>query len=198
MRKPFRSVKEAVMLFGEKVLAGEIYANKLNEMETKTRENGQYQSKLRAVTAELEETKQSLQKAKEEGTIMAFCLQSLKKDLEQTKRELQQLKARESYKEPDDPEIEELKFIENTSRVVVKPQTEDSFDYQFQKKRSVKFASPSSLEKLITSRDVDVNMVETHPSLEKKMKRKTLIPLIGGLFLKKKGGQGQENDSPRV
>ncbi|XP_019254938.1 PREDICTED: WEB family protein At2g17940-like isoform X2 [Nicotiana attenuata] len=202
MRQPFRSVKEAVMLFGEKVLAGEIHAKQLKETKAS---GGQNQPKFGgAVRVELEETKQSLQKAKEEGTFMAHCLQSLKEELELTRREIQQLKTREpQHKVPlimIDPEIEELKFIEQpSSKVEVKTQTgeedddeeEEEEEIEFQKKRSVKFASPPLLTKVIAVNEEDVKKeCETSPSqLKKKLKRKPLIPLIGALFSKKKGNQ---------
>ncbi|CAL5324278.1 hypothetical protein CsSME_00003281 [Camellia sinensis var. sinensis] len=192
-RAPFRSVKEAVMLFGERVLAGEIYANKLKEMQTRASEHGQFQSRIGAVSAELEETKQNLQKAKEEGHVMANCLKSLKQELEQTKKELHHLKtSREFHEQPVDPEIEELKFIENASKVEFKTQTQEGSQY-FEKKRSVKFASSPSLVKVISTKDVG-EVLETNPSSKKKIKKK--IPLIGGLFSKKKGGQ--EGESPRA
>ncbi|KAI8537010.1 hypothetical protein RHMOL_Rhmol10G0301800 [Rhododendron molle] len=196
-RAPFRSVKEAVMLFGERVLAGEIYANKLKQLQTREREHGQYQSRIGAVSAELEETKQSLQKAKEEAHFMACCLNSLKQELEHTKRELHHLKTRElAPKQPAfDPEIEEIKFIENARDVVANTaQREQGLEYYLEKKRSVKFASPPSLAKIITSKDVG-ELMHTNPnSSKKKLKRKPLIPFIGGLFSKKKGGQ--EGRSP--
>ncbi|XP_009587389.1 WEB family protein At3g51220-like isoform X2 [Nicotiana tabacum] len=201
MRQPFRSVKEAVMLFGEKVLAGEIHAKQLKETKAS---GGKNQPKFGGeVREELEETKQSLQKAKEEGTFMAHCLQSLKEELELTRREIQQLKTREpQHKVPlvmMDPEIEELKFIEQpSSKVEVKTQTVEQDDddekeeeIEFQKKRSVKFASPPLLTKVIAVNKEDVKKeCETSPSqLKKKLKRKPLIPLIGALFSKKKGNQ---------
>ncbi|XAR57977.1 hypothetical protein NMG60_11026300 [Bertholletia excelsa] len=185
MRAPFRSVKEAVLLFGEKILAGEVYANKLKKIQTGTSEHKQYPSRLDAVSAELEETKQSLQKARDEGHLMANCLKSLHEELELTKRELKQLKAREFLRQLEDPEMEQLKFIENTKAVEENAETEDGLDY-FEKKRSVKFASPPSLIRVITSKDVG-EVTEVPSSTAKKPRRKPLIPLIGGLFSGKKG-----------
>ncbi|KAK9285973.1 hypothetical protein L1049_025175 [Liquidambar formosana] len=192
-RAPFKSVKEAIVLFGERVLAGEVYANKLKEMRAAASENGPVQSRFGAVTAELEETKQSLQKAREEGTFMANCLTSVREELEEAKRELKQLKARESQKQPINPEIEDFKFIENASKVEFKTQSGEGME--FQKKRYVTFASPPSLTRDIIDQDGN-KVLERPPSFKKKMSKKPLIPLLGWLFAKKKGSH--EGESPRA
>ncbi|XP_010268392.1 PREDICTED: WEB family protein At1g75720 [Nelumbo nucifera] len=196
-RAPFSSVKEAVMLFGEKVLAGEVYGNKLKGMHDGASESGHGQSRLGTVTAELEETKQNLQKAREEGILMATCLSSLKEELEQTRRELEQLKAKESEKPPIYLEMEDLKFVENATRVevdTVPPPRRKEEGTEFHKKRYVKFANPPSSVAHVMVPEVD-QILERHPSLKKK-KKKPLIPLIGGIFSKKKGTQ--EGASPKA
>ncbi|KAJ4963133.1 hypothetical protein NE237_023072 [Protea cynaroides] len=181
-RAPFRSVKEAVMLFGERVLAGEVYAKHLKEMGAGELVDGQ--SKLGTVTAELEETKQSLEKAREEGMMMANCLSSLNEELEKTKMELQQMKAaKETQKQPIYSEMEDLKFIEETPRV-----KEDGLE--FQKRRYVKFASPPLLAQIVNPGGGEV--LERHPSLQKKKKKKSIIPLIAGVIFSKKKGAHQD------
>ncbi|XP_034675258.1 WEB family protein At1g75720 [Vitis riparia] len=186
-RAPFRSVKEAVVLFGERVLAGEVYAsNKIKEMHDGHSES---QSKLGTVVAELEETKYSLGKAKEEGMLMANCLSSLKEELERTKLELERLKERESEKRlVMESEIEDVKFVEDSAKVVeVKTQnrtSEEETSTEFQKKRYVTFANPPSVPQFVVPQGRAV--LERHPSLKKK-KKKPLIPLIGGLFSKRRG-----------
>ncbi|XP_026395535.1 WEB family protein At1g75720-like isoform X3 [Papaver somniferum] len=201
---PFRSVKEAVMLFGERVLVGEVYANKLKEGAAATIHNDSTNhgsSKLGTVTAELQETKQSLQKAREEGMLMANSLTSLQEELEQTRKELQKLKVIENdfiekqWIESED--IKDIRFIdikpttnvevEKTQRINVEEQDDEQFELQ--KKRYVKFASPPSLTQVICSPGEAGNVLERSPSLQKK--KKPLIPLIGGMFSKKKTNHQQ-------
>lgn len=143
-------------------------------------------SKLGAVTAELEETKQSLTKAKEEGNLMAHCLNSLRQELEETKKELRKLKTRETLSHIlGDPEVEEIKFVENTKNVEMIGTPEKHVE--FEKKRSVKFASP------LLTKTIDINAEESKKT--KKTKKKPLVPLFGGLFLKKIKKGARESES---
>lgn len=155
-------------------------------------ENGDVPSKVGKVAAELEETRQSLQKAKEESMVMATCLSSLEEELQRTKKELQQLKERESEKQVMETEIEHLKFVEDSIDIEVKAETSDE-GTEFQKKRYVTFANPPSLARVMVPPQGDAAL-ERHPSLRKK-KKKPLIPLIGGLFSRKKSSS--QVSSPR-
>ncbi|KAB2618163.1 WEB family protein [Pyrus ussuriensis x Pyrus communis] len=157
-RAPFRSVKEAVMLFGERVLVGEIYANKLKEIgaavSNDTTNGDAAQSRIEVLTSELEETKKSLQKVREENKSMAYCIKSLREDLDRSKQELHKyLKAREfdDQKHRVDPEIEEdFKFIaDRDTKFENKTMLSQEAKEFVQKKRYVKFASPASLAQVI-------------------------------------------------
>ncbi|KAK6939347.1 hypothetical protein RJ641_028878 [Dillenia turbinata] len=193
-RAPFKSVKEAVSLFGERVLGGELYANKLKLMQVGGSEDGHSSSKLGSMYAELEEAKQSLQKAREEGLVMANCLYSLQEELERTKSELQHLKEQQSEKEVIELKQEDINFFKDKTTLEAKGQRVNTYtnngtsagSVEFQKKRYVTFANPPSVTRQVLVPPQQGGEVLTrHPSLKKK-KKKPLIPLIGGIFSRKK------------
>ncbi|KAE8715274.1 transcription factor E2FC-like isoform X1 [Hibiscus syriacus] len=179
---PFTSVKEAVALFGDTVLAGQIYASKLNQqMHGEATEKGA--SRLVTVTAELEETKYNLEKAREGSMVMANCLCSLKEELERTKRELELMKEGDIKKPMMEFEMDDVRIVPGSARYELDETiTFDEGTPEFQKKRYVTFANQPSLTRVIGPQGVE--KLDRHPSLRKK--KKPLISLIGGLFSKKK------------
>lgn len=154
----------------------------------------------RNVTAELEETKQNLEKAQEESLIMATCLSSLQDELERTKKELRQLKAEQKKSEqaapPAEPEEEEdLKSIEvvstefelKSAAATTKPEnSNNNNNVEFQKKKYVTFANPPSVVARVMVPESDDARLERMPSMKKK-KNRSSIPLIGGLLSRMKG-----------
>lgn len=152
-----------------------------------------------ALTAELEETKQRLEKAREEANFMAGCIQSLKQEMEETKRELREAKARELMLlqnrdvDVDEAEREELKFVENANKVddeaiktqISSDQEAQGKDVEFEKKRYVKFASPHALPHVMKGTQ-DETMERGGSVKKKKAKRKPLMPIIGWLFARNK------------
>nr|GMD99275.1 WEB family protein At1g75720-like [Ipomoea batatas] len=193
---PFRSVKEAVMMFGDTLLAGELYATKLKQMNEfgSGKNDGVPMAELGNVTAELEETKQTLEKAQEESLIMATCLSSLQDELERTKKELRQLKAEQKKSDQSPaPAVEEenlIKSIEVSSEFDLKsadptkPENNNN-NIEFQKKRYVTFANPPSVVARVMVPESDDARLERLPSMKKK--KRSSIPLIGGLLSRIKG-----------
>lgn len=176
-------------------------------------EGGQSQTRIGVLTAELEGTKESLEKAKEENGVLSFCLQSLTDELERTKQELEKLKSIE-HQSPhrcDDhrhllslamtmhPDVDEdLKFVEN-EKANNKNNNEEETNKNnnaiiLQNRRSVKFASPPELDRIMVNKNEE-SLLAQKPSLlsppgsssVKRLKKKGLVPLIGWLFAKKKG-----------
>ncbi|KAM7250663.1 hypothetical protein ACFE04_022546 [Oxalis oulophora] len=203
-RAPFKSVKEAVMLFGEKVLVGEIYAPKIKEMQSFP--GGGY-ANLEALSLELKDTKKNLQLANEEGELMAYCIKTLREELDQTKKELYELKTREFHQKQYRLAINDFDHIDNEIEEDVKiveyrnkPDGDDDDD-EFENKRCVRFASPPSLSRVIAGKnDGRSNSQERPISTKKKdcIRRKTSIPIINRFFSKKKGSdhRGESRDRP--
>lgn len=137
---------------------------------------------------ELIETKQRLERAREERLVMATCLSSLEEELERTRNELDKLKIERQNVMIS--EIEDLKFLEKSQIMTHRDQN----NVDFHKKRYVSFANPPQ--------SADHVVLQSHPSINKKKDKKKLtlvIPLIGGIFSRKRGSNSHNNiQSARV
>uniref|UniRef100_A0A1J3HWX9 WEB family protein n=1 Tax=Noccaea caerulescens TaxID=107243 RepID=A0A1J3HWX9_NOCCA len=193
-RAPFGSVKEAVALFGEKVLAGEIYA-RLREMRKKeTNSTPNPQSRLRSLTLELEQTKQTLTKTLQLNTILCNRIKTLRQELEHGRDEIQRLNRMRSRR-LDNPEIEELKFVEEHQTKTSKDVEEEVVTTEeLEKRRLVTFASSPLLTRVMSSVEDDEEerkkkekVLERVFSVKKTKSKKGFAPFMGWFRATRKG-----------
>lgn len=153
-------------------------------------------SRSDSIQTELEETRQMLENAKQEGRVMMTTLTSLQEELRNTRKELEELKCQLIRTEISlkESEVKDIESMGNPSQLKAgeKPTSTDGRP-EIQRRRCVKFAKPPSLAEVMAmetpevfERQFSAPQAKASMPTKKKKKTKALIPVLGILFSSKK------------
>ncbi|XP_006349427.2 WEB family protein At3g51220 [Solanum tuberosum] len=205
--RPFRSVKEAVAIFGERFLAKEIYSPKPFTFPTQESPwNTNNYSPTSANSQEIVISATSWKSASSPSPqdlndpIVVEALKKLETELEETKAELKLMKARESETEialaslnaelhKNMSKLAHAEAAHAGAMAAAKSVKVNNEDYGYKKKemRSVKWESSSpTLAEMLTIGETDLGLLGKKKEKKKTMKKKPIIPLVAELFSRKK------------
>ncbi|KAL4319770.1 hypothetical protein GQ457_18G020360 [Hibiscus cannabinus] len=173
--RPFRSVKEAVAVFGERLLVGEIYTRKpytysysrpssqeitwfspsTPDLSRKEDDQPEVIHSLKKLETELEETKAELKLLKERETETEIALASLNAELHRNMSKLAMAEAKKAAADTTAVSLEK-KYKATLSQILSIGEKEGSYGYGGRRERKMK-------------------------------KKKPIVPLVGDWIFKKKG-----------
>ncbi|KAH6826368.1 hypothetical protein C2S53_003735 [Perilla frutescens var. hirtella] len=185
--RPFRSVKEAVAIFGERFLAGEIYSPKPFAFP---------KQEIPFFAPTTTTTTPQVDKSEAPPAVLADTVKKLETELQETKAELKLLKDRESETEVAVASLN-AELHRNMSKLARAEAAAAA--------KAAAASSPSLGQVLSVGEDVDEMslmvgikkkemMMMRENSKKKKKKQKPIIPLLGDLFTKKKGSSMSSNN----
>ncbi|KAL9353760.1 hypothetical protein Peur_051730 [Populus x canadensis] len=204
--RPFRSVREAVAIFGERFLVGEIYSPKPYYTPLREETNAWRFLSPSPSYKSPEEDHHEVQNDQIFGT-----LKKLEAELEETKAELKLLKERESETEIALASLNaelhmNLSKLAEAEAAAAKKAAESTIAVSFERKKMEDLLKEEERRRELTVR------MENFPTLaqilnlggeqgsfrgkkeRKVMKKKPIVPLVGDLFFKKKGSSNTLNN----
>lgn len=199
--RPFRSVKEAVAIFGKQILVGEIYSSK-----PYYNPSGEENISWRFLSPSPSYRSPKEDHHYEQNEVFG-ALMKLEAELKETKTELKLLKERESETEIALASLN-AEFHKNMSKLAM---AEAAAAKEAVEMRAVSFEREKKEDLLLKEEERMIRM-ENSPTLaqilslgeekgcfrgkeeRKAMKKKPIVPLVGDLFFKKKGSSNTLNN----
>ncbi|CAK7357109.1 unnamed protein product [Dovyalis caffra] len=197
--RPFRSVREAVAIFGERILVGEIYSPKPfytppreetnswrfsspSPKEDHHEQNGVFGT-LKKLEAELEETKAELKLLKEREYETEIAVASLNAELHKNRSKLAEAEAAAAKKAAETPRS--VSFAREKKEEVLKEE-------ERRRELMIRMESSPTLSQILSLGEEKGYFRGKNE--RKAKKKKPIIPLVADLFFKKKGSSNALNN----